>query len=237
MRDALAAAREVPDEHYRAGALAGLAPHLPEALLPDAFAAAREITDEGDRAHALTALELRLPKEPPVADNYQHPLAERILEASGSTFLTFTSRELEVARLIVENLRYDMIADRFGLPLHQVIDISNSIVKKLMSDAYRAPAQSLPRMIETTVMGYNQAGEFHMSFLFAPAKYRQRMDIEYVSHRLHIVPERKFYPAEYHVDSASHLPLGLLAPFGLMPPVEESKNSAGSMLDLLFGRS
>ncbi|MDZ8138252.1 MAG: NB-ARC domain-containing protein, partial [Nostoc sp. DedQUE04] len=59
---ALAAAREIQDEYYRASALSSLAQTLPE-LLPEALAAAREIQDEYSRAYALSSLADKLPPE------------------------------------------------------------------------------------------------------------------------------------------------------------------------------
>ncbi|MEH2054945.1 MAG: hypothetical protein V7K97_01940 [Nostoc sp.] len=53
--EALAAARAIQDEDYRAIALSALAQNLPE-LLPEALAAARAIQFEGFRAEALSAL-------------------------------------------------------------------------------------------------------------------------------------------------------------------------------------
>ena len=57
---ALAAAREIQDESYRAIALSSLADKLPD-LLPEALAAAREIQDESYRAIALSSLADKLP--------------------------------------------------------------------------------------------------------------------------------------------------------------------------------
>ena len=59
---ALAYARQMPDEDQRVEALAGLAPHLPESLLPEALAAAREIRDANVRAEALVWLAPHLPE-------------------------------------------------------------------------------------------------------------------------------------------------------------------------------
>ncbi|NCR65376.1 MAG: trypsin-like serine protease, partial [Microcystis aeruginosa LL11-07] len=59
--EALATAREIGNEYYRAEALTGLAPYLPE-ILPEALATAREIGDEYYRAKALTGLAPHLPE-------------------------------------------------------------------------------------------------------------------------------------------------------------------------------
>ena len=60
---ALAAAREIPSESYRADALRSLADKLPPELLPEALAAAREIQSEYSRADALRSLANKLPPE------------------------------------------------------------------------------------------------------------------------------------------------------------------------------
>ncbi|MEH2063525.1 MAG: NB-ARC domain-containing protein, partial [Nostoc sp.] len=62
LQKALAAARAIQDEDYRAKALSALAEKLPE-LLPEALAAARAIQDEDYRAKALSALAEKLPPE------------------------------------------------------------------------------------------------------------------------------------------------------------------------------
>ncbi|MGI2908823.1 NB-ARC domain-containing protein, partial [Tolypothrix sp. VBCCA 56010] len=59
---ALAAARSIQSERYRADALRALAEKLPE-VLPEALAAARSIQDEDSRADALRALAEKLPPE------------------------------------------------------------------------------------------------------------------------------------------------------------------------------
>jgi len=56
LSEALAAARAISFEGYRAEGLAALAPHLPETLLADALAAVHAISDEGYRAEGLAAL-------------------------------------------------------------------------------------------------------------------------------------------------------------------------------------
>ncbi|MDZ8070872.1 MAG: NB-ARC domain-containing protein, partial [Nostoc sp. DedQUE08] len=58
---ALAAARAIQDEDYRANALSALAKKLPPELLPEALTAARAIQDERYRANALRALSDKLP--------------------------------------------------------------------------------------------------------------------------------------------------------------------------------
>ena len=57
----MATAREIGHEYYRAKALTGLAPYLPE-ILPEALATAREIGNEYSRAEALTGLAPYLPE-------------------------------------------------------------------------------------------------------------------------------------------------------------------------------
>ncbi|NCQ98303.1 MAG: trypsin-like serine protease, partial [Microcystis aeruginosa L211-101] len=59
--EAIEVARAIRDEKYRATALTGLAPYLPE-ILPEALATAREIRDEYYRAEALTGLAPYLPE-------------------------------------------------------------------------------------------------------------------------------------------------------------------------------
>ncbi|MEH2107610.1 NB-ARC domain-containing protein, partial [Nostoc sp.] len=61
LQKALAAARAIQDENYRAKALSALAEKLPE-VLPEALAAARAIQDENYRAKALSALAEKLPE-------------------------------------------------------------------------------------------------------------------------------------------------------------------------------
>ncbi|MEI1372921.1 MAG: NB-ARC domain-containing protein [Nostoc sp.] len=61
LQKALAAARAIQDEDYRANALSALAEKLPPELLPEALAAARAIQDEDYRAKALSALAEKLP--------------------------------------------------------------------------------------------------------------------------------------------------------------------------------
>ena len=60
LRGALLVARETQDEDARARTLAGLAPHLPEPLLPQALEVAREIKRERSRARALAGLATHL---------------------------------------------------------------------------------------------------------------------------------------------------------------------------------
>ncbi|BAY43590.1 regulatory protein [Scytonema sp. HK-05] len=60
---ALAAAKLIQDERYRATALAALADKLPRDLLPEALAAAKLIQDERYRATALAALADKLPRD------------------------------------------------------------------------------------------------------------------------------------------------------------------------------
>ena len=66
LQEALAAARAIQDERYRATALSALASNLP-ALLPEALAAARAIQSEQYRAIALSALADKLPEVLPEA--------------------------------------------------------------------------------------------------------------------------------------------------------------------------
>ncbi|MGF1977678.1 MAG: NB-ARC domain-containing protein, partial [Nostoc sp. CmiSLP01] len=61
LQKALAAARAIQDEYFRAYALSALAEKLPPELLPEALAAARAIQDEYSRAKALSALADKLP--------------------------------------------------------------------------------------------------------------------------------------------------------------------------------
>ncbi|MEH1877818.1 NB-ARC domain-containing protein, partial [Nostoc sp.] len=63
LQKALATAREIQYEGYRAHALSALAQKLPPELLPEALAAVREIQDKDYRAHALSALAQKLPPE------------------------------------------------------------------------------------------------------------------------------------------------------------------------------
>ncbi|MGF1991785.1 MAG: NB-ARC domain-containing protein [Nostoc sp. ZfuVER08] len=63
LEKALAAARAIQDERYRANALSALAQKLPPELLPEALAAARAIGSEYYRANALSALAEKLPLE------------------------------------------------------------------------------------------------------------------------------------------------------------------------------
>ena len=79
LAQALAAATTLTDDHARAKALTGLAPHLPADLLAQALAAAATLTDDFDRAQALTGLAAHLPAEeqPPV-------LAQALAAARGS---------------------------------------------------------------------------------------------------------------------------------------------------------
>ncbi|WP_268768195.1 NB-ARC domain-containing protein [Mastigocoleus testarum] len=56
LSEALAAAREIQSDYYRAYALSSLADKLPSELLPEALAAAREIQDDYYRAYALSSL-------------------------------------------------------------------------------------------------------------------------------------------------------------------------------------
>ncbi|WP_226889779.1 NB-ARC domain-containing protein [Nostoc sp. MG11] len=64
---ALAAAREIQSEYYRANVLSSLASKLSFKLLPEALAAAREIQDERYRADALCSLAVQLPELLPEA--------------------------------------------------------------------------------------------------------------------------------------------------------------------------
>ncbi len=50
-------ARGIGSENYRAEALIGLAPHLPESLLPEALEVARGIGNENSRAWACRCCE------------------------------------------------------------------------------------------------------------------------------------------------------------------------------------
>ncbi|MCZ8227160.1 MAG: apoptotic protease-activating factor, partial [Microcystis sp. LE19-84.1B] len=59
--EALEIARGIGSENYRAWALTGLAPHLPESLLPEALAVARGIGTENTRASASTRLGPQFP--------------------------------------------------------------------------------------------------------------------------------------------------------------------------------
>ncbi|MEH1832686.1 MAG: NB-ARC domain-containing protein [Nostoc sp.] len=67
LQKALAAARAIQDENFRANALSALAEKLPPELLPEALAAARAIQDENFRANALSALAEKLPEVLPEA--------------------------------------------------------------------------------------------------------------------------------------------------------------------------
>ena len=64
--EALAAARHIQDEYYRAQVLSALADKLPE-LLPEALAAARHIQSEWLRAKVIVALADKFPKLLPEA--------------------------------------------------------------------------------------------------------------------------------------------------------------------------
>ncbi len=63
LSEALAAARKIQDEEYRADALRALAEKLPRELLPEALAAAREIQDKEYRVNTLSALAEKLPPQ------------------------------------------------------------------------------------------------------------------------------------------------------------------------------
>jgi len=67
-REALEAARSLESGTFRAGELAALAPHVPEALLSEAIEAAETIGDHGPRSLLLLALarDVALPLEPEV---------------------------------------------------------------------------------------------------------------------------------------------------------------------------
>ncbi|MEH1838428.1 MAG: NB-ARC domain-containing protein, partial [Nostoc sp.] len=67
LQKALAAARAIESEYYRANALSALAEKLPPELLQKALAAARAIQSEDYRANALSALAEKLPEVLPEA--------------------------------------------------------------------------------------------------------------------------------------------------------------------------
>ncbi|MHC5854060.1 NB-ARC domain-containing protein [Nostoc sp.] len=64
LEKALAAAKLIQSEYYRASALTALADKLPPELLPEALAAAKLIQSESNRASALTALAMPLSEMP-----------------------------------------------------------------------------------------------------------------------------------------------------------------------------
>ncbi len=101
--EALEIARGIGNECYRARALTGLAPHLPESLLPEALEIARGIGSENYRAEALTQLAPHLPEVLPEALEVARGIGDEDYRARALTGLAphlpeVLPEALEVAR-------------------------------------------------------------------------------------------------------------------------------------------
>jgi len=80
--EALEAARAIEDETYRADALVGLAPYLPQTLFSEALKAARAIGDQHRRVYALVGLALHLPEVLPEALEAARAIEDETYRAS-----------------------------------------------------------------------------------------------------------------------------------------------------------
>jgi hypothetical protein len=83
--------------------LTGLAPYLPENLLPEALATAREIGDESDRAKALTGLAPYLPEILPEALATAREIGNESDRAKALQALTKVLTPANVNRALWEN--------------------------------------------------------------------------------------------------------------------------------------
>ncbi|MBP5974520.1 hypothetical protein HW132_17735 [Brasilonema sp. CT11] len=154
LSEALAAAREIQKEYYRANVLRALAEKLPE-VLPEALAAAREIQSESSRANVLRALAEKLPEVLPEAlaaareiqsessrANVLRALAEKLPEVLPEALAAAKSIQSEYHRANT----LSALAEKLPEVLPEALAAAKSIQPEYYrADVLRALAEKLPR--------------------------------------------------------------------------------------------